>query len=125
MREGGGGWYYDSPSKKFCVTVAKHFIDNPFCVSKYFMHRKLLWIRGGRHGVPRIFVGNLLSHSTETFRRGTILCLRMFRLWKLLMHKSGSLQFFVEIVLYNSTETFRSGTLLCLRNFWYRKILWV
>ena len=26
----GGGGYYDSPSKSFCVTVPKHFVEKPF-----------------------------------------------------------------------------------------------
>ena len=31
QREGGGGWYQDVPSKIFCLTVPKHFVEEPFC----------------------------------------------------------------------------------------------
>ena len=35
IREGGGG-YHDFPLKLFCLTVQKHFVEAPFCISEKF-----------------------------------------------------------------------------------------
>ena len=42
-----GGEYKDFPSKIFCLTVPKHFVEEPFCVSENFWYRKMLGIREG------------------------------------------------------------------------------
>ena len=39
IREGG---YHDFPSELFCLTVPKHFVEEQFCVSESFEHRKIL-----------------------------------------------------------------------------------
>ena len=69
-----GGGYQDFPSKIFCLTVLKNFVEEPFCVSQNFWYQKKLCIRGKgrRKGVSRISVENFLSRSTEKFRRGTL-----------------------------------------------------
>ena len=73
----GGSEYHDFPSKNSCLTVPKHFVEEPFCavfqkfpVAKKFMDKR----GGGGEGVSRCSVENFLSHSAETFRRGTLLC---------------------------------------------------
>ena len=74
-----GKEYHDFLLKKFCLTVPKNFVEEPFCVSKNFCYRKMLGIREGR--VSRFSVKITLSHSTEKFRRGTLLCCVSENFW--------------------------------------------
>ena len=39
--------YHDFPLKKFCLTVPKNFVEEPFCVLENFRYRKILGIREG------------------------------------------------------------------------------
>ena len=39
--------YHDFLLKNFCVIVPKNFVEEPFCVSESFWHRKILEIREG------------------------------------------------------------------------------
>ena len=62
-------------------------------------------------GVSRIFVGNLLSHSTEKLHRGILLFF-----WKYLVAKKfkdkrggGVSGFYVELFLSHGAEKFRRG----------------
>ena len=73
-----GGGHYD-PRQFFRLTVPKKFVGEPFCVSevlqsKFFMHRR------GRGFT--IFRWKFSSHSTQTFRRWTLLCFRNYFLEK-------------------------------------------
>ena len=79
--------YHDFPLKNFCLTVAKNFVGEPFCVSENFWYRKMLGIREGR--VSRFSVNIVLSHSTERLRRGTLLCFTKFLVSKKFMDKKG------------------------------------
>ena len=36
------GGYHNFPSKLFCLTVPKHFVEEPFCVSESFGYPKIL-----------------------------------------------------------------------------------
>ena len=67
IREGVGE-YQDFPSKINCLTVPKLFVEEPFSVS-LIAGTENVWIREG--GVLRFSVENILSHSSEKFRRGT------------------------------------------------------
>ena len=98
------GVHHDFPLEFFCFTVPKEIRGEPFGVSENLGHRKILWIR---RGVIMIFRWIFLSHSSETFRRGTRLCFRKF----LLTRGEGVSQFFVDNFLSQSAETFRRGTL--------------
>ena len=66
---------------------------------------------------------NLLSHSTEKFRRGTLLCFTKFRYRKILRIRGGLLQFSAEFFSSHSAKSFRRGILQCFINFGYRKVL--
>ena len=67
--------YHDFSFEIFCLTVPKKFVGEPFCASKIFYYRKNSRI--GKEGVPiTTFRRHFLSHRTETFRRGTLLCFR-------------------------------------------------
>ena len=88
--------YHDFPSKLICLTVPKHFVEEPFCVSEKFGYRKILRIRG----VYLDFASKLVSHSTQTFCRGTLLCFRKIRVSKSFMHKKGTSLFSVEIFCF-------------------------
>ena len=63
--------------ENFCLTVPKNFVGEPsrlplFRVSKKFMLKRV---------ISRFFVESFLSHSTETFRRGTLLCWVSENIW--------------------------------------------
>ena len=45
----GGREYQDFPSKNFCLTVPKNFVEEPVCVSENFGYRKSLCLRGEYH----------------------------------------------------------------------------
>ena len=63
-----GGGYHDFPPNLFCLTVSKHFVEEPFRkfrVSKNFMPKR---------GKSRFSIENFLSRSTEKIRRGTLVC---------------------------------------------------
>ena len=81
----------------------------------------MLGIREGA-GIT-IFHQNFLSHSAKKFRRGTLLCFRMFRVSKIFIPMSGISQFSTENLLSHSTEKLRRGTLLCFPKFLVSKIL--
>ena len=71
-----------------------------------------------------------LSHSTKTFRRGTLLCCvfgKFLGAKKLWIKRQGVSKFSVEVCLAHSTETFRGGTFQCIvsETFWWRKSLWI
>ena len=69
---GGGGECPDFPSKFSCLTVPKHFAEDPLCaVFQKTSGIEKFWIRGGGGGVSRFSVENFLSHSAERYRRGT------------------------------------------------------
>ena len=72
-------------------------------------------------------MGNILSHSAEKFRTGTLLCFRKFRVLKNFKPKRGKSRFSIEKFLSRSTEKFRRGTLVCCvsEDFQERKSLWI
>ena len=63
------GEYQEFWSKIFCLKVPKSFIGEPFSVSLISGTEKV-WITRGV-GISRFSVEIFLSHSAETFRRGT------------------------------------------------------
>ena len=69
----------------FVSLCRKKIIGEHFCVSKKIRYRKILCIRG----VSRFSVESLLPHSTENFRRETLLCLRKFLVSKNVKDKRG------------------------------------
>ena len=56
------------PSKKFCLTVPRKFVREPFSVSLISGIEKFY----ASEGYVTIFCRNLLSHSAEKIRRGTL-----------------------------------------------------
>ena len=56
----------------FCLTVPKNAVGEPFSLSLISGIEKV-WMRGWG-GVSRFSFDFFLSHTTETFRRGTLLC---------------------------------------------------
>ena len=71
--------------QKLCLTVLKIFVGEPSFVSENFGYRKFLWIR--EEEVYHNFLSNFLSHSTEKFRRATLLCFKKFLVSKNVMDK--------------------------------------
>ena len=87
VRDKRGGGYHDFPSKLFCLTVPNHFVEEPFCVSKNFGYQKNCM---PKRGISQFSIENLLSRSTEKYRRGTLLCcFRKFEVAKKFMDKRG------------------------------------
>ena len=58
------------PSKKFCLTVPRKFVGEPFSVSLILGIEKFY----ASEGYVTFFCRNFLSHSAEKYRRGTLLC---------------------------------------------------
>ena len=56
------------PSKKFCLTVPRKFVGEPFSVSLILGIEKFY----ASEGYVTIFCRNFLSHSAEKIRRGTL-----------------------------------------------------
>ena len=72
-----GAEYQDFPSKFICVTVPKIFVGEPFNVSLFSVIEKSY----ASEGYVTFFFRNFFSHSTETFRRGTVLCCISENFW--------------------------------------------
>ena len=113
-REGGSEGTSRFLVKNFCLTVPKNFLDFLCVFQKYSVMQKKLAIR--EEVSITIFRQSVLSRSTESFRRGTLLCFRKFWLSKNFLLKVMS-RFPIENLLSHSTEKFRSGALLCFKNF--------
>ena len=77
----------------------------------------MLGIRDGAGRESRFSVEIILSHSTEAFPRGTLLCFRKFGVSKNFMPKREISPFSIENLLSHSTEKLRRGTLLCFTKF--------
>ena len=84
------------------------------------MYQKLSGIEkfyaSGR-GVSRFFVENVLSHSTEKIRWGTLRCIRNFRVSKSFMHQGGVIKFLRRKRFVSQYRKNRWGTLRCFRKF--------
>ena len=66
--------YVTTSVEVFCLTVPKIYIGNPsmLCFRKLAVAKKFMEKREGQKS--RFSIDKFLSHSTETFRRGTLLC---------------------------------------------------
>ena len=112
--------YHCFPSKNFRFTVPKNFAEEPVCFRKFRSSKNFM----PKRGISRFSIENLLSHSTEKLRRGTLLCFTKFLVPKKFMDKRGGVsQFSVNIFLSHSAEKFRRGTPQCVTNFGYWTIL--
>ena len=82
--EGGGEGGREGLSRfsvrNFCLTVFKKFVEDSFRVRQKLWYRKMVGIRGGAS--ITIFRRIVLSHSSESSRRGILLCFRMSRVPK-------------------------------------------
>ena len=78
-RREGGSEYHHFPSKISCLTVPKNSKGEPFSVSLISgiekFYKRGTGQGGSFRGLCHDFLSkDFLSHSTETFRRGTFLC---------------------------------------------------
>ena len=114
--------YHDFPEKISCLrvpkkTYRKHSVFQKIRVSKNFMHK-----RG--EGVSRFSVEKLLSHSTETFRRRTLLCFRKSPVSQSLSIREGGYRDFLSIVFCLTVPKDIVGEPFCVsEKFWHRKLL--
>ena len=90
-----GGEYQDFPSKFFCLTVPKSFLEVSFTVA-VISGTKKVWIR---RGSSRFSVENFLSRSAEKFGREILYCCVNFGFRKSLDKRGGGeyQDFFSEI----------------------------
>ena len=122
MDKSGGG-NQDIPSKIFCLTEPKISVEESFTVALISGIEKV-WISGGKE-VSRISIENILSHSAENFRRGTLYSCINFGYRKSLEKSGGGREsrYSVEKFLSHSAENFRRRILFCCIIFGYRKSL--
>ena len=114
----GGGWGITFFRRKIlCLTVPKIFLGGPLYFRNVMVSNFFLII-----GVPW-FCRFFLSHTAENFRRGALLCFRMFRASKHFMPKRGISRLCLEKLLSDSTQEIRRWTLLSVTK-WYPKNSW-
>ena len=94
IREGAGITIFRQNC--FCLTVPNRFAEETFCAVFQEISDSEKVYRWGGGGASRFFVEIVLSHSTQTFRRGTLLCFRKFRVSKNFMPKRGTSRFSIE-----------------------------
>ena len=80
----GRGSHYFS-SKSCCLTVPKNIVGEPICVSETIWYEMNLWIKR-----REVYVEHVLSHSTESFGRGTLLWFGNNLIFKYFMDIRGS-----------------------------------
>ena len=112
----------------FLSHSAQKIVGEPFGFSENLRYQKILCIRGvlGYYGSPS---EKFLFHTSEKFRRGTLLCFRKFLVSKNFMDKKGGRRechnFPSKICCLTVPENF-VGELFCVpENFWYRENLWI
>ena len=91
------------------------------CFKKILVAKKII---DKKKGVKSQFsVEKFLSHSTKTFRRGTILCCVSENIWwrkSLWIRRGGEYHIFPSNFFSHSAEKLRSGTLKPFIHFGYR-----
>ena len=118
-----GGEYQDFPWKKFCLTVPKKFLVEPFSVSLISGTQKV-WISEG--GVSRFSVENFLSHSAENFRWAILYCCIKFGYRESLDKSGGEYQdfpskvFFLTVPKNSVGQSFTVATLSGIEKVWIR-----
>ena len=72
-----------------------------------------------KRGKSRFSTKNLLSHSTEKYRKGTLMCCISENFWYResiwIKGVEGVSHSSVKNLVFDSTETFGRGTILCFR----------
>ena len=82
----------------------------------------IFYAKDGGGGLSRLFVQIFLSHGTETFRWGTLRCIRKFHVSQNFMHKKGISLNSVVKFLSHSADKIRRRTLLCFERILVSKI---
>ena len=97
------------PLRNFRLTVLKSFAEEPVCFGKFRVTKNFT----PKKGKSRFSIENLLSHSTESFRRRTFRSMKKFRASQIFMHKKRISLNSVKNFLSHSADKFRKRTLLC------------
>ena len=107
--------------EKILSHSAETFVKEPFCVRIFLASKNVKDKTSGGYNdfSSKVF----LSHSTKSFRRGDLLCLRKFQLWKKFMPWRGLSRFSLESFLSQSAEKLPRGTLCLVTIFEYQKRL--
>ena len=112
-----GVGYHVFPSKDFVSHSTEKFPRGTLVFQKGYGVEFFLII-----GVPR-FCRFFLSHTAKNFRRGALLCFRMFRASKHFVPKRGTSRLCFEKMLSHSTEKIRRWTFLSFSK-WYPRTSW-
>ena len=107
-REGGREGLSRFSVRTFCLTVPRNFVEEPVCVRKKIWYREKLATREGAS--ITIFPQIVLSHSTESSRRGILLCFKKSQVSKKSMSKKGISRFSMENLLSHCNDKLRRGT---------------
>ena len=94
--------------KFFCLTLPRNFVGEPFSVS-LVSDIETVWIRGG---VSSNSVENFLSHSAESFRRGTLYCFTVFGYGKSLDRRGGGYHDFPSKIFCRTVPKISLGGIL-------------
>ena len=80
-----GGRYPDFPLKNFCLRVPKKFVEEPFCaVFQKISKSEKVYGSEARRRVSSFSVEKFLSHSAEKLRKRTLQCFTIFGYRKVL-----------------------------------------
>ena len=110
------------PSKLLCLILSKHFVEEPLCVPEKLWYRKMLPISGEG---SRFSVQIVLSLSTESFCRGSLLCFKRLRYRKLLRIRDGDIvTIFRHKFCLAVPKNFVRDPFCVSEIFEYRKYLW-
>ena len=109
---------------RFCVETylshnAEKFRGHPFNVSDNLGYRKFLCIREG--GGFTFLRRKHLSHSTKSFRWGTVRCFRKIRVSQKFVHRRGVSLKSVEKFLSHTADKIVGEQFCVSKEFWNRK----
>ena len=98
------------------------FRKETFCVSENFWYPGM--VRDKREAGTTIFRQNVLSHSTESFCRGTLLCFEDFQVTKNFQYKKGGGRDYLDFLsktFVSQYQKLRGGFFCVSKIFSYRR----
>ena len=105
------------PSKIFCLTAQKLFVEKPFCASKNFWYLKSLWIREASGREYHAFPSEVFCLTVpKNFLKEPFWVSEIFGYPKILWIRRGVTLFSTDNLLSHSAKKFCGGTFMCFRN---------
>ena len=114
-----GGEYQDFVWKKFCLTLLKNFVGEPFSVSLISSIEKV-WMRGWGGAECQIFPSKISCLTVPEIFVGQTFRLSLFSGLEKIYASEGYVTIFSRNFLSHSVEQFQMGTILCCvsEKFW-------